>query len=81
MRKVFISMMTRRAVPDETIEAALCASAYRGVESTSVVPQRNDAWIVAAAGHGYHAEWLDAGMMILRRWRRGAAFEDHDGRW
>jgi len=51
-------------VPDETIQAALCASAYRGVDTTFIVPQRNDSWIVAAASHSYYEELLDAGVKI-----------------
>ncbi|MBI4048970.1 MAG: cardiolipin synthase, partial [Devosia nanyangense] len=51
-------------VPDETIQAALCASAYRGVDTTFIVPQRNDSWIVAAASHSYYKELLDAGVKI-----------------
>jgi len=51
-------------VPDETIQAALCACAYRGVETTFIVPQRNDSWIVSAASHSYYEELLDAGVRI-----------------
>lgn len=51
-------------VPDETIQAALCASAYRGVDTTFIVPQRNDSWIVGAASHSYYEELLDAGVKI-----------------
>jgi cardiolipin synthase len=51
-------------VPDEPIQAALCASARRGVETTIVFPARNDSWIVAAASHSYYEELLDAGVRI-----------------
>jgi cardiolipin synthase A/B len=51
-------------VPDEPIQAALCASARRGVETTIVFPAKNDSWIVAAASHSYYAELLDAGVKI-----------------
>lgn len=74
MPEIFVSVMnaarhelvisTPYYVPDETIQAALCASAYRGVETTFIVPQRNDSWVVAAASHSYYAELLDAGVMI-----------------
>lgn len=74
MPEIFVSVMnaarrelvisTPYYVPDETIQAALCATAYRGVETTFIVPQRNDSWVVAAASHSYYAELLDAGVMI-----------------
>ena len=51
-------------VPDEPIQAALCASARRGVDTTVVFPAKNDSWIVAAASHSYYAELLDAGVTI-----------------
>jgi cardiolipin synthase len=51
-------------VPDESMQAALCASARRGVHTTLVLPARNDSWIVAAASHSYYAELLDAGVTI-----------------
>jgi cardiolipin synthase len=51
-------------VPDEPIQAALCASARRGVHTTIVLPARNDSWIVAAASHSYYAELLGAGVRI-----------------
>jgi len=74
MPEIFVSVMNQARrelvistpyyVPDETIQAALCASAYRGVETTFIVPLRNDSWIVAAASHSYYAELLEAGVMI-----------------
>lgn len=51
-------------VPDEPIQAALCASARRGVETTIVFPARNDSWIVAAASRSYYPELLAAGVRI-----------------
>jgi cardiolipin synthase len=51
-------------VPDEPIQAALCASGRRGVETTVIFPARNDSWIVAAASRSYYAELLDAGVRI-----------------
>jgi cardiolipin synthase len=51
-------------VPDEPIQAALCASARRGVDTTVVFPARNDSWIVAAASHSYYEELLAAGVKI-----------------
>lgn len=51
-------------VPDEPIQAALCASARRGVATTIIFPKRNDSWIVAAASRSYYEELLDAGVAI-----------------
>ncbi len=51
-------------VPDEPMQAALCASARRGVDTTIVFPARNDSWIVGAASHSYYADLLAAGVQI-----------------
>jgi len=52
-------------VPDESMQAALCASARRGVNTTIIFPARNDSWIVAAASRSYYAELLSAGVRIF----------------
>ena len=52
-------------VPDEPIQAALCASARRGVATTVVFPARNDSLIVAAASRSYYDELLGAGVRIF----------------
>ena len=52
-------------VPDESMQAALCASARRGVDTTIVFPARNDSWIVAAASRSYYCELLAAGVRIF----------------
>ncbi len=51
-------------VPDESMQAALCASARRGVETLIVFPQRNDSRIVAAASRSYYADLLAAGVHL-----------------
>ncbi len=51
-------------VPDESMQAALCASARRGVETLIVFPQRNDSRIVAAASRSYYADLLASGVHI-----------------
>lgn len=51
-------------VPDEAIQAALCASARRGVATTVIFPKRNDSWIVAAASRSYYRDMLEAGVSI-----------------
>lgn len=52
-------------VPDEPMQAALCASGRRGVDTTLIVPAKNDSWFVAAASHSYYAALLDAGVRIF----------------
>jgi cardiolipin synthase A/B len=52
-------------VPDEPIQAALCASARRGVATTLILPARNDSWIVAAASRSYYPDLLEAGVRIF----------------
>lgn len=51
-------------VPDDPMQAALCASARRGVRTTIVFPARNDSWIVAAASRSYYGDLLEAGVNI-----------------
>lgn len=74
MPEMFISLMnaarhelvisTPYYVPDEPIQAALCACAHRGIATSIIFPQRNDSWIVAAASRSYYRELLDAGVAI-----------------
>ena len=52
-------------VPDEAMQAALCASARRGVATTIIFPARNDSWIVGAASRSYYSELLAAGVQIF----------------
>jgi cardiolipin synthase A/B len=62
-RELFIT--TPYYVPDESMQAALCASARRGVATTIIFPARNDSWIVGAASRSYYGELLDAGVRIF----------------
>jgi cardiolipin synthase len=52
-------------VPDEPIQAALCASARRGVATTVIFPAKNDSLIVAAASRSYYQELLASGVRIF----------------
>lgn len=61
-RELFIT--TPYYVPDESMQAALCACARRGVATTVIFPARNDSWIVGAASHSYYGELLAAGVRI-----------------
>jgi cardiolipin synthase len=51
-------------VPDDSLQNALCTTAYRGVDTSIVFPARNDSWIVAAASRSYYADLLAAGVKI-----------------
>lgn len=51
-------------VPDDSLQNALCTTAYRGVDTTIVFPARNDSWIVGAASRSYYGDLLAAGVKI-----------------
>ena len=51
-------------VPDDAMQGALCAAAYRGVATTLILPERNDSWVVAAASRSYYADLLAAGVRL-----------------
>jgi len=61
-REVVIS--TPYYVPNDSMQHALCAAAYRGVDTTIVFPARNDSWVVGAASRSYYADLLAAGVKI-----------------
>ncbi len=52
-------------VPDEAMQAALCASARRGVATTVIFPARNDSFVVAAASRSYYTDLLAAGVRVF----------------
>ncbi|TVQ85353.1 MAG: cardiolipin synthase [Chromatiaceae bacterium] len=51
-------------VPDEAMQAALCAAARRGCETHLILPARNDSALVAAASRACYADLLAAGVVI-----------------
>lgn len=51
-------------VPDESLQNALCSASYRGVDTTLIIPARNNSWVVAAASRSYYADLLTAGVKI-----------------
>ena len=63
-RELFIT--TPYYVPDEGMQSALCASAYRGVKTTIIFPARSDSFIVQAASRSYYADLLAAGVRIFK---------------
>jgi cardiolipin synthase len=60
-----LTITTPYYVPNESMQAALCAAANRGVETTIVFPARNDSFVVAAASRSYYADLLRAGVKIF----------------
>ena len=59
-----IVITTPYYVPDDSLQSALCATAYRGVDTTIIFPARNDSWIVAWASRSYYSDLLAAGVRI-----------------
>lgn len=51
-------------VPNEAMQAALCAAANRGVETTIIFPARNDSKLTAGASRSYYQDLLEAGVHI-----------------
>jgi len=74
MPEMFLSLMFRARrelvittpyyVPNQAMQEALRAVAYRGVQTTLVLPARNDSREVAAASRSYYEELLQAGVHI-----------------
>lgn len=74
MPEVFTSLMfaarhelfitTPYYVPTPPIQAALCAAANRGVETTVIFPARNDDFAVGATCRSYYEELLTAGVRV-----------------
>ena len=60
-----LTITTPYYVPNEPIQAALCAAANRGVDTTIVFPARNDSFVVAAASRSYYADLLSAGVKVF----------------
>jgi cardiolipin synthase len=59
-----IVITTPYYVPDESLQNALCTTAYRGVDTTIVFPAQNDSGFVGAASRSYYADLLTAGVKI-----------------
>jgi cardiolipin synthase len=59
-----LTITTPYYVPNESMQAALCVCARRGVKTRIILPARNDSWVVAAASRSYYADLLEAGVEI-----------------
>ncbi|MGV2981476.1 cardiolipin synthase [Camelimonas sp. ID_303_24] len=51
-------------VPDEAVLRALCAAPRRGVDTTLILPARNDSWLVASSSRSCYADLLSSGVKI-----------------
>jgi cardiolipin synthase len=51
-------------VPIDAMQGALCAAANRGVETTIILPARNDNFAVGATSRSHYADLLAAGVKI-----------------
>lgn len=52
-------------VPNESMQAGLCACARRGVDTVIVFPANNDSWVVGAASRSYYDDLLAADVRIF----------------
>lgn len=59
-----VILTTPYFVPDEGTFAAIITAAMRGVQTTLVVPARNDSPVVSLASRSYYTRLLDAGVEI-----------------
>lgn len=59
-----LTITTPYYVPNEAMQAALCACARRGVRTRIILPARNDSWVVAAASRSYYEDLIEAGVEI-----------------
>ena len=65
-----IVITTPYFVPDEATQSSIRTAARRGVDTTLVVPARNDSRLVAAASRGNYESLLDSGVRITE-YRKG----------
>ncbi len=52
-------------VPNDQVFFALTSAARRGVETTLVLPQRNDSLVVAGTSRSYYQDLVDAGVKLF----------------
>lgn len=61
-RKLFIT--TPYYVPNDALQAAICAAGNRGVDVTMIFPARNDDFVVGATCRSHYENLLEAGVKI-----------------
>ncbi len=60
-----LTITTPYYVPNDAIQAAICAAAHRGVDTTLILPARNDSWQIGPTSRSYYLELLTAGVKVL----------------
>jgi cardiolipin synthase len=61
-RELFIT--TPYYVPNDSMQAAICAAAFRGVDTSIIFPARNDDFAVGGTSKSYYLDLLTAGVKI-----------------
>ena len=61
-RALFVT--TPYYVPVSSLQAAMCAAANRGVDTSIIFPARNDDFAVGATSKSYYEDLLDAGVKV-----------------
>ena len=61
--KLFVT--TPYYAPNEGLQAALRAAGHRGVETTVILPRRNDDFAVAATSRSYYLDLLQSGVRLF----------------
>lgn len=62
-RDLFIT--TPYYVPTPGVQAGLCAAAHRGVDTTIILPARNDDFAIGGASRSHYESLLDAGVRVF----------------
>ncbi|MFB2532809.1 cardiolipin synthase [Paracoccus sp. p4-l81] len=60
-----LTITTPYYVPNVSLHTAICAAALRGVDTTLIVPARNDSLFVAAAAESLFGELADCGVRLM----------------
>ena len=59
-----VTITTPYFLPDQAVQAAICACARRGVMTVLILPARNDSRLIAAASEGFYHALVDAGVHL-----------------
>lgn len=59
-----VTITTPYFLPDQAVQAAICACARRGVMTVLILPERNDSRLIAAASEGFYHSLVEAGVHI-----------------
>ena len=65
-----VTITTPYFLPDQAVQAAICACARRGVMTVLILPEHNDSRLIGAASEGFYHALVEAGVQ-LRAFRHG----------